>query len=150
MTSFLSRNEQKLSREFDINGYIVKDISDQSSLKKIKEIFLKSIKKNLKSKNHNFKSEDEFFNFIHKKIRPNELNSFRMKIINEINANKEVRKLYYQISRDYLDILVGNELSMQLRVNLSIQLPKDNSSLLLYIQMYGRATHHLKQLYGYL
>ena len=34
MTSFLSRNEQKLSREFDINGYIVKDISDQSSLKK--------------------------------------------------------------------------------------------------------------------
>jgi sporadic carbohydrate cluster 2OG-Fe(II) oxygenase len=53
-----------------------------------------------------------------------------MKIINDINKNKEIRKLYYDVSREYLDILLGNELSMQLRVNLSVQLPKDNSSLL--------------------
>ena len=37
---------------------------------------------------------------------------------------------YIMMSPEYLDILLGNELSMQLRVNLSVQLPKDNSSLL--------------------
>ena len=37
---------------------------------------------------------------------------------------------YYQVAKPYLDILVGNELAMQLRVNLSIQMPGDESSLL--------------------
>ena len=73
-----------------------------------------------------------------------------MKIINDINKSKEIRKLYYDVSREYLDILLGNELSMQLRVNLSVQLPKDNSSLLLYTQMYGQETLLLKLLFGYL
>ena len=130
MTSFLSEKEKDLSREFDKNGYVVKDISDQNSLTKIRKIFIESIKKKLKSKTHDFKSDDELLNQIHKKIKSNNLNNFRMKIINEINSNNELRKLYYQISRNYLDVLVGNELSMQLIVNLSIQLPKDNSSLL--------------------
>ena len=69
-------------------------------------------------------------NNIHKKIKPNNLNNFRLKIIKDINNNREIRKLYYNISKSFLDILVGNELSMQLRINLSIQLPEDESSLL--------------------
>ena len=38
--------------------------------------------------------------------------------------------MYYKISKPLLDIILGNELAMQLRVNLSIQLPDDDSSLL--------------------
>ena len=34
------------------------------------------------------------------------------------------------ISKDFLNTLIGNELSMQQRVNLSIQMPNDRSSLL--------------------
>ena len=41
-------------------------------------------------------------------MRPEKLNGFRMQIINDINKNKNLRKLYYQISREYLDILLGN------------------------------------------
>jgi len=37
---------------------------------------------------------------------------------------------YFQIVKPYLDVLVGNELAMQLRVNLSIQMPGDEGSLL--------------------
>jgi len=69
-------------------------------------------------------------NFIHQKIKSNNLNDFRLKIISDINNNKELRKLYYNVSRTYLDILIGNELAMQTRINLSIQIPKDKSSLL--------------------
>ena len=60
----------------------------------------------------------------------NELNDFRLDVINEINDQPWLREAYYQIAKPYLDILVGNELAMQSRVNLSIQLPEDDSSLL--------------------
>ena len=129
MTNFLSDKEKKVSREFEKKGFVVKDISHQEYLQKIRKIFIKTIRKNIK-KSSEFKNDENLLNFIHKKIKPNKLNSFRMKIINQINKNKDVRKLYYQISREHLDILVGNELAMQLRINLSIQLPNDNSSLL--------------------
>lgn len=129
MVNFLSDIEQGISKDFEKNGYIIKKIIDIKSLNKIRAIFIKSIKKNIKGKFKN-KSDSDLLNNIHKKIKPNNLNNFRLKIIKDINNNREIRKLYYNISKSFLDILVGNELSMQLRINLSIQLPKDNSSLL--------------------
>ena len=53
-----------------------------------------------------------------------------MKLINELNKDKNYRKNYFLTSKKILYKLVGNELSMQNRINLSIQLPKDKSSLL--------------------
>ena len=47
-----------------------------------------------------------------------------------MNVQKNFRENYYNISKEFLDLLLGNEVSMQLRVNLSIQLPHDESSLL--------------------
>ena len=41
-----------------------------------------------------------------------------------------MRESYYKIAKEFLDLIVGNEVSMQLRVNLSIQFPNDDSSLL--------------------
>ena len=63
-------------------------------------------------------------------MKSQDLNSLRLKIINQVNSNSKLRELYYKVSRKWLDNLIGNEVAMQLRVNLSIQLPKDNSSLL--------------------
>ena len=51
-------------------------------------------------------------------------------LINQMNDHETFRKYYYNISKEFLDIIVGNELAMQKRVNLSIQLPEDDSSLL--------------------
>ena len=80
MTSFLSEREKKISQEFEKNGYIVKNIADLDSLKKIISVFINSIKKNIKNTSQ-FKIEEEILNFIHKKIKPNKLNNLRMKII---------------------------------------------------------------------
>ena len=129
MSDFLSQKEKDLSYEYETKGYLIKDIQDKDSLLKIRKIFIQSIKKNIQVKS-NFKKDSDILNFIHKKIKSNKLNNFRLKIINEINENKEIRKLYYNVARTYLDILIGNELAMQLRINLSIQLPNDKSSLL--------------------
>ena len=51
---------------------------------------------------------------------------------------KDLRKNYYFIAKDILDKIVGNELAMQMRVNLSIQMPNDDSSLLLFMQILVR------------
>ena len=129
MYSFLTKKEKKISKEFEQKGFVISDIKDKESLKKIRKIFIESIKKTTKLKKK-FKSDDDLLNFIHKKIKSNNLNNFRLKLINTVNQNKDLRQLYYKVSREYLDILVGNEVSMQMRINLSIQLPKDKSSLL--------------------
>ena len=129
MTDFLSKKEISISKEFEKKGYLVKDITDIQSLTKIRKIFVNSIKKNISEKTKLTKDSD-ILNFIHKNIKSKKLNNFRIKIINQVNDNKELRRLYYNVARSYLDILIGNELSMQLRINLSIQLPNDKSSLL--------------------
>ena len=51
------------------------------------------------------------------------LNNFRLGIINDINKSKTFKKHYYNVASEYLNILVGNELSMQKSINLSIQMP---------------------------
>ena len=73
---------------------------------------------------------EDILNDIHQIVGGAELNAFRMKIIHGLNAMEKLREMYFRVARPYLDALVGNELAMQLRVNLSIQLPEDDSSLL--------------------
>ena len=75
-------------------------------------------------------SKETYLNNFHKKIKQNQLNSYRLKIINSINLDKNFKKNYFLAAKDILYKIVGNELSMQTRINLSIQTPNDSSSLL--------------------
>ena len=67
---------------------------------------------------------------IHKNFEKENLNTFRLKIIEEINKAKGFKKAFFETVKGYLYSLVGNELVMQNKLNLSIQLPHDASSLL--------------------
>ena len=121
--NFLSKKENKISNKFEKNGFIIFDLENR---KFIDEVY-KVVNKILKLKNKNFNNE---LNYIHKRLNLKDLNKFRLKIYDELNKSIEIKKLYYHSCKKMLDILVGNELVMQKRINLSIQLPKDNSSLL--------------------
>ena len=50
------------------------------------------------------------------------LNKIRLKILTLINKSETIKRLYYQASKSMLDIIVGNELVMQKKINLSIQM----------------------------
>ena len=120
-----------IQNNFEKNGYVIVP-GNKVLLNKIRKIIFQKIKKNKKIKN---KSDDEYnitkiFNNFHKLINLKELNSLRFNIYKQINIGDEFSKTYYQIAKDYLDDLVGNELSMQKKINLSIQMPKDKDSLL--------------------
>ena len=127
MLNFTSKNEEKIAKDFEKSGYIIRDIVDVKSLKDIKKILINSINKkaNLEKKIQ----PDDLLNYFHNKINKKNLNSIRLDIIKDLNQNKKLKELYYLIAKPFLDTLVGNELAMQTKMNLSIQLPRDKSSL---------------------
>jgi len=117
---FLSNDEKILEKEFIDQGYIIRDVANKGALGKIQKFTSEKLSR---------KGGDSL-DKTHESISINELNTFRLEVIKDINEQSWLREAYYQIAKPYLDILVGNELAMQLRVNLSIQMPEDDSSLL--------------------
>ena len=117
---FSSQKDKKIEKEFIEQGYIIRPVANKDALDKIQKFAVDKLSK---------KGNDSL-NKTHESISIEELNIFRLEVIKEINEQPWLREAYYQIAKPYLDILVGNELVMQLRVNLSIQMPKDESSLL--------------------
>ena len=114
---FISQEDKETEREFIDQGYIIRPVADKGALDKIKKLALSKL-------------PDKNLDKTHEVLSVADINTFRLDIIKEINEQPWLRGAYYQIAKPYLDILVGNELAMQLRVNLSIQMPGDESSLL--------------------
>ena len=114
---FSSQEDKKIEKEFIEQGYIIRPVADKDALDKIKKFALRKLSN---------KSLDK----THESVSINELNTFRLDVIRQINEQPWMREAYFQIVKPYLDVLVGNELAMQLRVNLSIQMPGDEGSLL--------------------
>ncbi|MDI7184893.1 2OG-Fe(II) oxygenase [Leptospira santarosai] len=125
---YLSEYEKKITDEYIENGYIIQKVADLDSLDWIRESIADIVREILGLTKE--EPSDILLNQIHKKVSVNELNSFRLKVIQSMNSLKAFRYHYYKVAKPYLETLVGNELSMQLRVNLSIQFPEDDSSLL--------------------
>ena len=122
---------KNIQKNFEKNGYVIVP-GNKKLLDKIRKIIFQKIKNNKKIKN---KSNDEanitkVFNNFHNFVNLKELNSLRFNIYKKINVGNVFSEIYYEIAKDYLDELVGNELSMQKKINLSIQMPKDKDSLL--------------------
>jgi sporadic carbohydrate cluster 2OG-Fe(II) oxygenase len=129
---YLNSKEEKLNKLFIKNGYLILDIKNKSFQAKIYLELLKKInnyfsKKKLVIKKKNL---DFFLNNIHKYISDSELNNFRLFLYNELNRSKDFQKFYFKTCEEYLNIICGNELSMQKKINLSIQMPRDESSIL--------------------
>ena len=125
---FVNSFEQKISKSYLKNGYLIANINNAILFKKLDNLLKKTISKYLNKKQNTI--NDDFLNFFHKKISKKNLNTIRMNIIEKLLSNKEFKEIYYNISKDYLDLIVGNELAMQKKINLSIQLPNDKDSLL--------------------
>ena len=127
---FIDKFEKELTDEFVKKGYIIKPIDNLVSLNWIKNQITKLA---LNHHDRDFDIGDKKQNqldLFHNNLSIEKLNDFRVKIISEINNKKTLKEHYYNISKKYLDCLVGNELAMQAKINLSIQFPNDESSLL--------------------
>ena len=75
-------------------------------------------------------SPGEFFDSIHRHVPVAQLNGFRVKLIDAVNRDRALRPDFFAMARRHVGWIAGNELAMQRTLNLSIQYPSDDSSLL--------------------
>ncbi|MBT3586363.1 MAG: hypothetical protein HN509_15760 [Halobacteriovoraceae bacterium] len=110
-------NENKIEEEFIEKGFFQFVIEDRVSLDQLRQEVL------------SFSSDPiDNLSTIHQKISTSDINNYRMDMIRKINAKEDLREKYYQLGKTHLDIIVGNELAIQKNINLSIQMPGDETS----------------------
>lgn len=124
---FLTEEENLISERYLKNGYIIFPFKDTSHLLALKDKVWEWSKDYLNLENV---KPNDFFDKTQDFVSKSELNEFRVHLINKLSKDEQVRPLIYKLAKEYIDIIVGNELAMQRAPNLSIQLPKDDSSLL--------------------
>lgn len=128
MIEFLSPEECALGEKFLADGYLILPVEDRASLDWIRDRLVAITATQL---NHGIEEEpDQYLNTLHTRVPPDALNELRLAIIATLNAEAELRVRNYALARQAIQILVGNELCMQRRVNISIQMPNDESSVL--------------------
>lgn len=125
--NFLDQEQEILASKFNKDGFVKLPVSDPMLFKDIQSFVSKTAAQLLKVE---INDAAKFFNYIHYDLKVEELNQFRMAVIRKINEQSWFRPAYYRLAKAGLENLVGNELAMQLRINLSIQMPNDDSSLL--------------------
>lgn len=126
--SFLAPEEVALSDDFLRNGYVVCDAESPEILESIRHD-VTQISTNWLKQNQLASNAFELA-ISHDFVINERINDFRLTIFKEINKIADIRQRYFWIAQRSLSILVGNELSMQNKVNLSIQQPDDKSSVL--------------------
>ena len=92
-------------------------------LEKLKEF----VCKNIKSKFNHFNGNLEL---LHKFVKQKEVNQIRIELFNKINNKFEWEKLIRSLCISELENMHGKDIVIQSKINLSIQLPNDHSSLL--------------------
>ena len=127
---FSTKSEKHTQSKFLKNGYLIFDIDQKKELYAIKKKVLELSRLWLKKKSIKIKNKKNLLDIIHIYLDKKELNEFRLHIYNQINNSKNFQRIYYNLAKKYLDMLCGNELVMQKKCNLSIQMPNDDSSLL--------------------
>ncbi len=75
-------------------------------------------------------SEQDFFDFTDRYLPVAKANELKLKLIALISKDGINHPALYHSVKEYLDLIVGNEVCMQRSLNMSIQLPKDESALL--------------------
>ncbi len=127
---FSNKKELKIQNNFLKNGYFIFNIKEKKILNLIKKRIVNYSLSWLKGKSIKVKNKKNFLDNIHHYLDIKMINEFRLHIYNKINNSKDFQKLYFELGKNYIELLCGNELVMQKKCNLSIQVPKDDSSLL--------------------
>jgi sporadic carbohydrate cluster 2OG-Fe(II) oxygenase len=125
---FLTPEERKLEAAFLKSGIVKIKAEDKTALERIRATIVGIAASRLQLPEP--KDHQTFLDGIHTHITTDKLNEFRLAIFDGLNKEPWLRAAYFSLARKTLEALAGNELVMQRRVNISIQLPDDDSSLL--------------------
>jgi sporadic carbohydrate cluster 2OG-Fe(II) oxygenase len=127
-TDFRSPADVALGDSFLRDGCIRGDVESRADLDRLRGLVVASACRHLGVAPP--ADEERWLDRIGDLVAIDRLNDFRLAVIAALNAEPWVRLAYFNLARRALESVVGNELCMQRRINLSIQVPDDDSSLL--------------------
>lgn len=128
VSDFFASDDHALANDFSSQGYVIRDVEDRTALDAFRHEIAKFAADTLKIDLPD--DEGRFLDNIHRHLTVDTINDFRLKTYREINAKPWFRPTYFKLAKRILETLVGNELAMQNRINFSIQMPGDTTSLL--------------------
>ena len=111
-------------KDFFEKGYFIYKIKNLKLLEELKNKILFNSKNILNIKNNKEKFFDNFHNNINKEIN---INKFRMNLMQQINDNNYGAVKGYQIFKDIINEIFGQDVVTQKNINLVIQMPNDES-----------------------
>ena len=126
--AFDRTNDDPLANDFLDKGYVILDVEDRAALDEMRREIVLAICRRMECAPP--ADDGIFLDTIHKSLPVEKLNALRLGVYRELNECNWFRPTYYQLGRRTLDLLIGNELAMQNRINFSIQMPNDQTSLL--------------------
>ena len=126
--NFLPTDEVALAEEFISSGRIIRPVDDREALDRIQSCAAALAAEHLDMATP--ADAGAFLDAIHDHVDPDTLNPLRLAVIEGLNCESWLRPSYFALARKTIELVVGNELCMQRRVNLSVQMPNDDSSLL--------------------
>lgn len=137
--SFYPEPESRLGEEFLSSAYVIRDVEDRAALDMLRSKVVGAAAKAIGIPAP--EDESAFLNEFHHSVPVDKLNAIRLGLYRELNSNPWFRPTYLHLARRIIEGLVGNELAMQNRINLSIQMPEDRTSLLdLHADSFGGET----------
>ncbi|WP_374307470.1 sporadic carbohydrate cluster 2OG-Fe(II) oxygenase [Dongia sp.] len=128
MSDFSLPDDKALCERFLGDGFVIAPSEDRAALDRMRSCIVGLASEFLKIETP--KDPGQFLNRIADVIPAGKLNELRLHVIDGINKADWFRRAYFDTARSLVERIVGNELCMQRRVNLSVQLPHDKSSLL--------------------
>lgn len=126
--SFFRSAESELSEAFLDRGFVIRQVTDRPLLDEMRHAIVAIICGLL---NRPLPSDEgAFLDSFHNVVPIAELNALRLAVYRKVNEQPWFRPTYFTLARPLIENLVGNELAMQNRINFSIQMPEDLTSLL--------------------
>jgi len=128
LTETFRKAEDSLGEEFLGTAYVIRDVEDRAALDALRREIVLAAARLIGEPAPG--DDGEFLDDIHRLVPVEKLNDLRLGLYREINARPWFRPTYFKLARGIVEGLVGNELAMQNRINFSVQMPQDRSSLL--------------------
>jgi sporadic carbohydrate cluster 2OG-Fe(II) oxygenase len=126
--SFLTPDDLRLGEEFLEAGYVIQSCEELEVLEELKRRLLTETNRWLAD--HQQLGQVQELQFSHERITSEFINDIRLHLFAHLNSTEDTRYSYFRLASSLIQRLVGNELAMQSKVNLSIQQPGDQTSVL--------------------
>lgn len=127
---YLDEREAELANHYVRHGVVVQRGADPDALHQLRHRVAAAAARWLDVAAPIDADVGHWLDHIHLLVAPHQVNDLRVRIMAELGDDPDTGRCIFAVARPLLEMLVGNELAMQLRPNLSVQLPGDADSAL--------------------